>query len=235
VYVDGADYYDLIHRARGRQPDLEAELVALEARRRSPGARSLLDVACGTGIHLPKFGSSFSVAGVDRSPSMLDAASRRCPHAELAQADMRSFRLGKRFDVVVSLDSGVGYLDSNDDLLAAIRAMANHLEPSGVLLIEGWYEAEFWVSSMTVDAGAEEDMAVARFTRSRRDGDTTELDIRYEVATASGHRSIEELHKLRLSDPDEFSSAFASAGLTFERLPHMLRPGRSVYVGGHRS
>lgn len=235
MYLDGADYYDLIHRARGRQAGLEAQLIILEALRRCRGASSLLDIACGTGIHLPVFGQSFAVTGLDQSMAMLDAAGRRCPNAELVQADMRTFRLGRRFDVVVSLDSGVGYLETGEDLLAAVDTMSEHMEPSGVLLIEGWYEADFWKSSVSVDAGTEDDVAVARFTRSRRDGDRTELDIRYEVATAQGHHSIEELHALRLSDPDEFSKAFAHAGLTFDRLPHMLRPGRSVYVGLKRA
>jgi SAM-dependent methyltransferase len=46
--------------------------------------------------------------------------------------------------------------------------------------------------------------------------------------------TVEERHVMRLSDPGEFAAAFERAGLTFERLPHTLRPGRSVYAGVKR-
>lgn len=235
MYLAVADYYDLIHRAKGRNAGLEAALVTLEVRRRSPKSSSLLDVACGSGIHLPVLAQDFEVTGIDLSESMLLSAAAKVPHANLQVADMRAFDLGRRFDVVVSIDSGIGYLADRKELDNAVAAMAAHLEPGGVLMLEGWYEPDFWLSSVSVDAGTEAGTAVARFTRSTRDGQRTELHIRYEISTAAGHQSIEELHVLQLSLPDEIRSAFEAAGLSFERLPHMLRPGRSVYVGMPRN
>jgi len=231
VYEGIADFCDLIHRARGRNAALEAALVGQEVRRRNPTSRSMLDVACGSGQHLAVLAQDFEVTGIDLSESMLASAAAKAPHVSLQTADMRTFDLGRRFDAVVSIDSGIGYLADQKELNAAVAAMAAHLEPGGVLMVEGWYEPEFWLSSVSVDARTEESTAVARFTRSTRDGQRTELNIRYEILTAAGHQTIEELHVLQLSLPDEVRSAFEMAGLAFERLPHMLRPGRSVYVG----
>ena len=57
----------------------------------------------------------------------------------------------------------------------------------------------------------------------------TEIEMRYVVATADGVKTLDEQHRMRLSDPGEFADA--AAGLDFGRLPHMLHPGRSIYVG----
>jgi len=59
----------------------------------------------------------------------------------------------------------------------------------------------------------------------------SELFMRYSAASADDITTIDEHHIMRLSDPREFESAYRAAGLTFERLPHMLHPGRAVYVG----
>ncbi len=171
------------------------------------------------------------MTGIDLSESMLASAAAKAPDVRLETADMRTFDLGRRFDAVVSIDSGIGYLADQRELTAAVAAMAAHLEPGGVLMVEGWYEPDFWLSSVVVDARTEDGTAVARFTRSTRDGQRTELHIRYEISNTAGHQTIEELHVLQLSRPEEVRAAFETAGLTFERLPHMLRPGRSVYVG----
>lgn len=235
MYRDVADYYDQVHRARGRNSELEAALVTFEVRRRNPASASMLDVACGSGQHLPFFAKDFDVTGIDLSESMLASATAKAPTVRLVAADMRTLDLGRRYDAVVSIDSGIGYLADQDDINGAVQSMVMHLEPEGVLMVEGWYEPEFWVSSVSVDASTEGGRAIARFTRSSRDGLRTELDIRYEVSDAVGHETVQELHVLRLSRAEDMRAAFEGAGLTFERLPHMLRPGRSMYVGSHNS
>lgn len=233
MYADAARYYDLIHAERGRDAAAEADLVLAELRRRHPAPIArLLDVACGTGAHLPRFAESAAVHGVDASAAMLAVAAEVCPAAVLTQADMRRFDLGWRFDAVVCLFSGIGYLTDEADLRRAVATMARHLEPGGVLMVEGWVEPEHWLgASVHAEAAHGDDLAVARVMRSRRDGALTEIDMRYTAASADGISTVDEHHVMRLSDPAEFEAAYAAAGLTFERLPNMLHPGRAVYAG----
>jgi hypothetical protein len=47
--------------------------------------------------------------------------------------DMRSVRLGSKFPAVLIHDAN-SYILSEEDLLAAFRAVAAHLEPSGVFI-----------------------------------------------------------------------------------------------------
>ena len=232
VYAEAAKYYDLIHDARGRDAAAEADLVVVELLRRHPQARSLLDVACGTGANLPRLAERFDVAGLDVSADMLALAAERAPNVPLISGDMREFDLGRRFDAVVCLFSGIGYLVELADLQRAVATMGRHLEPGGVLMIEGWVEPEHWLgSTVHAESARSEDVAVARVSRSNRNGQLCEISMRYTAATSDGITTLDELHVLRLSDPAEFEEAYRRAGLSFERLPHMLHPGRAVYVG----
>jgi SAM-dependent methyltransferase len=232
MYREMARFYDLIHDARGRDGGAEAALVLGEIRRRCPSAGTLLDVGCGTGAHLPRFADDLAVAGVDLSPDMLAIAAERCPEAELVEGDFRTFDLGRSFDAVVCLFSGIGYLVEEEDLRAAVRNMARHVSQGGVLAIEGWIEPDHWLGSVVHAESARADgVAVTRAVRSARDGARTDLFMRYVVASSDDIVTIDECHTMRLTVPEEMESAFGAAGLRVERLPHMLHPGRSVYVG----
>jgi SAM-dependent methyltransferase len=235
VYEDAAQFYDVIHEARGRDAAKEVALVRGEILRRCPHAASLLDVGCGTGAHLPHFAETFDVVGLDSSPRMLGVAASRVADTELVEGDFRSFDLGRTFDAITSLFSGIGYLTEVEELHIAILNMAKHLAPGGALLIEGWVEPEYWIgSTVTAESGHSNDLAVARAVRSEREGLICTIEMRYVAATPEHLVSVDEQHIMRLSDPAEFAGAYEAAGLTFERLPHMLHPGRSVFVGARR-
>jgi SAM-dependent methyltransferase len=232
VYTDAAPFYDLIHEAKGRDADSEADAFIREIRQRNPEARTLLDVACGTGANLPRFAESFEVMGLDASEDMVRLAQEKCPGVEFVTADMRTFDLGRRFDAIVSLFSGVGYLVEESDLRAAVSTMAKHLNPGGVLVLEGWVEVDQWLGpSVSVDCCRTDNAAIARVTRSGADGTRSWFTCRYTVATNESIDTIDEHHVLRLADSEEFAFAYENAGLTFERLPNLLRAGRAVYVG----
>ena len=232
MYSEAAAFYDLIHDARDRDANAEAEVVINEVRLRHPQARTLLDVACGTGANLRRFSESFQVVGLDASAEMLAIAQEKYPHLHFVTADMRSFDLGRKFDAIVSIFSGIGYLLEVADLRRAIATMAGHLTPGGVLILEGWVEPDRWTgSTVSVDAVEIPGLALARVTRSTRDGLRTELTSRYVAATNAGLETVDEHHVMRLSDPEEFASAYQQAGLRFERHSDLLRPGRAVYVG----
>src|SRR4051794_30199696 len=149
-----AHVYDLLYSFK----DYESEAAGLVEliRERCPDARSLLDVACGTGRHLELLRTTFpDVAGVDVEPDLLRMARERLADVPLVEADMRSFDLGRRFDAVTCLFSSVGYLADAHDLEGAIGRMAAHLEPGGVLVVDGWVKPGAWLPGVNVHALAE--------------------------------------------------------------------------------
>ncbi len=190
-------------------------MVIGEARLRAPRAARLLDVGCGTGAHLPRLAKEFDVVGVDLSPQMLAIAAKRLPGVPLAEGDFRSFRLDRSFDIAVSLFSGIGYLTEQDDLRAAVANIAAHLNPGGLLLIEGWVEPDYWIEgSVDAGSGGNGELAVTRAVRSSRSGMICEIQMRYVVVTPEALTTVDEQHRMRLSDPGEFADAYFAAAWT---------------------
>jgi len=68
MYGAASEYYDIIESARPHDVETEAAVVCGEARRRTEALRTLLDVACGTGLHLPAFCAELQVSGTISVP-----------------------------------------------------------------------------------------------------------------------------------------------------------------------
>lgn len=232
MFRQTAHIYDLVYEAAGKEYAAEAADLRSQIAQRNPGARSLLDVACGTGGHLRSFAEWFEVVGVDLDPAMLAVAAEALPDVVLLQADMRSFRLDRSFDAIVCLFSSIGYLTDADELDAAVEQMSRHLTPGGVLVVDGWVRPDAWIESGSVSAlsATREDIAVARVTKTSRSGATTLLEMHHLVATSEGVEHLVDRHEMTLFTADEYEHAFEAAGLAWERFDSPM-PGRDRYLG----
>jgi SAM-dependent methyltransferase len=230
VFSRSAELYDALYATFKDYAAEAAQLRALIAER-VPGARSLLDVACGTGTHLAELRGHYEVEGLDLDPELLAVAQGRLPGVPLYEGDMTAFDLGRRFDVVLNLFSSIGYAGSEEQLRAAVAAMARHLEPDGLLIVEPWLAPDVWrtghVSMLTVD---EPDRKIARMAHAGRRADTSTIDFHYLVATSTGVEHFTEQHELALFTDEQYRAAFAAAGLTVEHDAEGLM-GRGLYLG----
>lgn len=216
--------------------EAEAEEITAIVRELNPGARSLLDVACGTGRHLARFRRHFDCAGTDVEPGMVAVACETLPLVPLEVADMVELDLGRKFDAVTCLFSSIGYTVQPGRLTGAVRAMAGHLNPGGVLVVEPWITPEAWLGdgSDTVDVVEHGTGKLVRVISSRRDGNETTLRMHYVRASRGAIESEEETHRLGLFSRERYLDAFASAGLTARWHDPGLR-GRGLIVGQARS
>ena len=103
-----------MYRGIGKDYPAESAEVAELVLRRRPGARTLLDVACGTGGHLEHLRDRFDGRGARAQP----AHGRRSPGQKLPgrrvhEGDMRRFDLGATFDAVTCLFSSIGYMPTD--------------------------------------------------------------------------------------------------------------------------
>ena len=121
MFSRSAQLYDAIYASIRDYPREAAELDQLIQERR-PGAKTLLDVACGTGAHLEHLAGKYEVEGLDLDPDMLAVARERLPGAAFHQGDMSSFDLDQRFDAVVCMFSSIGYVKTEEWLRDAIAA-----------------------------------------------------------------------------------------------------------------
>lgn len=95
---------------------------------------TLLHVGCGSGIYDYALKKHFKVTGIDISEKMLEIAGKRNPEVDYHHGDMRTIKLGEKFDAVI-LPESIGYMTTTEDLKKAIITANNHLKPGGVLLI----------------------------------------------------------------------------------------------------
>lgn len=115
----------------------EAALIADIVGRRCPQARTVLDVACGTGAVTAPLSQAYQVAGLDIAPGMLAVARAKLPAAvPLHRADMTGFELGTRFDAVVCAYQGVNHLLSLPAWASFFGCAFRHLNPGGVLVFD---------------------------------------------------------------------------------------------------
>lgn len=195
-----------------------------------PSASSLLDVACGTGKHLAYFSDRLQVEGLDLEPGLLSVARERLPSVPFHLGDMRSFNLGRRFDVVTCLFSAIGYVGL-DELDLTVSNMARHLSPGGVLIIEPWFTPDaFHPDTLHAQFVNEPDLKVARMNISRVEGRRSVLKLHHLVGTLDGIEHFVEDHLLTMFTHEEYMKAFQRAGLETHFDEKGLL-GRGLYIG----
>ena len=228
MFSRSARIYDAIYASIRDYPREAAELDRLIQERR-PGARTLLDVACGTGAHLEHL-EGYEVEGLDLDPEMLAVARERLPDVPFHEGDMAVFALGERFDAVVCMFSSIGYVRTEERLSSAIASMARHLEPGGVLVVEPWLSPDVWmdrhVGAVFVD---DPELKIARMNVAQREGTVSMFEFEYLVGTPDGIERFTERHELGLFRVEQYLQAFRIAGLEAEHDQEGPM-GRGLYI-----
>jgi len=229
VFEETARYYDRIYAFKDYAAEASKIRAIVEEELRT-GGRRLLDVACGTGLHLEHLKAHFDAEGLDLSPELLEVSRERNPEVTHHLADMRTFELDARFDVVTCLFSSIGYMTTIDDLHRATERMASQLVPGGLLIVEPWLTPDAWrpntVHGLFVD---EPELKIARVNTSLTEGRVSVFDLHHLIGTTEGTRHVVEHHELGLYTIDEMTEAFAAAGLDVRYDPEGLT-GRGLYI-----
>jgi SAM-dependent methyltransferase len=233
VYEKSARIYDLLYVGTGIK-DYEAETAELRRiiEESRPGAKTLLDVACGTGAHLAALSRWYEVEGADISPAMLEVARGRVPGVALHQADMRTIDLGKTFEAVICLFSSIGYITDPTEMRSTVARLAAHVAPGGVLVLDGWVRPDEWREGNRPEPeiARDSETTVVRLASSWRKGSITEMDMHHLVQTADGVEYFIEHHRLALTATEDYVAAVESAGLSARVIPNYM-PARDRIVG----
>jgi SAM-dependent methyltransferase len=229
MFTRSSAIYDAVYSFKDYATEAERVHELIQAR--VPGAATLLDVACGTGKHLEQLSRWYEVTGLDVNEEFLAIASARLGNVTLELGDMTSFDLGRRLDAVICLFSSIGYVGTVERLESAVAAMAAHVAPNGILVVEPWVFPGVWQANrphlLTVD---EPDLKIARMTISGQEGRLAIMDFSYLVGTPDGIEQFSERHEAALFSDEEYRAAFVAAGLTVEHDEEGLI-GRGLYLG----
>ena len=234
-YEQTASVYDAIYTQMKDYPAETARVLELWGQYAASASRtSILDVACGTGLHLAtlkEFGFA-DLVGVDLSEAQLAVARTRLDGSvQLEVADMTDFWLGRQFDLVTCLFSAIGHVSSLRKLRRAITAMAAHLNLGGVLMIEPWlFPENFTPNHVGINVVDTPGLKVLRMSTSVRRGNLIHLELQHIVGRPGESMEVfSETHRLMMFTHEEFETVFRELGLAVHYDENGLM-GRGLYV-----
>jgi len=152
IYDEFAEWWPLFS-----PPEHYVEEAADLLRRLGPVARrtsaTLLELGSGGGSLAFHLQPHFALTLTDRSPGMLAVNRAANPRAEHILGDMRTLRLGRRFDVVLVHDA-IMYATEPADVRATLETAALHCRTDGIVAVLPDYLRETFVPG--TDHGGED-------------------------------------------------------------------------------
>lgn len=134
---DDGEVYDLMCNGLDYGVDFYVEQAA--------AARGcVLEIACGTGrITIPCLQAGVDVEGLDLFPPMLDTLRKKSKalgfSPQLHCADMASFRIPKKYALVMITFNAFIHNLTQDAQIACLKCCRDHLEPGGMLLFDTFF------------------------------------------------------------------------------------------------
>ena len=227
-----AKYYDRIYSFKDYL-DEAVRIQNLIMKYLESGGNTLLDVACGTGLHLKHLKDDFSCTGIDISKAMLKIARKNAPGVTFKEADMKTLKLGKQFDVITCLLGSVGYVKNYASLKRTIQNFSMHLKKGGVAFIEPSHASSFYVMGeprIAVYNG--KDAKIARINVAKIRQTTAVLNMHFIIAERGKDANyFRDTHELGLFRINKTLSIMKEAGLKSKYLKNGLMPGRELFVG----
>jgi ubiquinone/menaquinone biosynthesis C-methylase UbiE len=218
--------YDLIYADKPYRS--EADFIAdwVGRIRRGTGPGSLMDVACGTGRHALELAAmGWHVTGVDYNRELLErareGASTRGLEVAFLEQDMRELDVdGRPFDVITCLFDSIGYGLKEEPIVEALRGMAKHLTPNGVLAVEFLHAAAVVqhyspvkVRRFPTPAGG----LILRISETELDRANQLIHVSYELielkGDGAGYERATETQSNRFFSPEEMRAMMTRAGL----------------------
>ncbi len=177
LYRELADWYHLLTQPEEYADEATFFLrVFAEELGRPPV--SLLELGSGGGCMATHFPAEMQVTLTDIAPEMLAISLAVNPGREHIQGDMRTLRLGRRYDAVLVHDA-ICYLLTEADLLAAMTTAFAHLRPGGAAIFAPDYVRETF-TQRTDSGGYDRAGRTLRYLEYCRDPDPTDTTYRVD-------------------------------------------------------
>lgn len=214
LYSDLARYYDLIYSWKDYSSEVRFLKRLIASGKKSDG-NELLDVGCGTGRHIALLADSFRCTGLDLSNEMLRVARMNVKGATFVNGNMFSFRLRKKFDVILCLFSAIAYAKTDGQLRGTLSSFSGHLKDGGIVIIQPWIQKSDWkkghISLETFDSEA---VKIARASYSGGTSKVSKFRMEYLIAEkGKGLRHLVEEDSFPYFDRTKYERMMRDLGL----------------------
>lgn len=232
MYKKLAENYDLIYHWKDYKTEADAIKDLIVKYKKSDG-KTLLDVGCGTGMHIKYFKDDFSCTGIDINNEMVEVAKSKVYDVIFEQGDMINFNLKTSFDVILCLFSSIGYVKTYSKLEKTIMNFAKHLKKGGVLIVEPWFtKSAFWVGVPGMTTYDGEDVKIARLNTTKVEGDLSIMEMHYLIAEKNKDiKHFVDVHELGLFEHDKTFEIMKKANFESEFLKDGLMKDRGLFIG----
>jgi ubiquinone/menaquinone biosynthesis C-methylase UbiE len=232
MFSQSANYYDELYHALGKDYLKEVKKInAFIKKHLKTKGRNLLDVGCGTGHHAGLLNELYQVNGLDLDSSIISVARKKHSNIPFYKGNMIDFKLNRSYDIIISLFSSIGYVQTKNNLNKTIKNLSNHLNPGGIMLIEPWFSPDEWNTGRVFTLHVNQpELKITRMSHSSQKGNLSILEFQYLIGTKKGIEHQVETHKLGLFYKKDYLSAFQKADL---RVIHDRKglDGRGLYIG----
>ena len=245
VFNAYAKYYDLLYQDKNYVA--EVDYIVSHIKTDAPKAKNILELGCGTGVHaehLARLG--YAVHGIDMSEQMLALAEKRkeelpidiASRLSFSLGDIRSIRVEKVYDVVISLFHVMSYQSYNHDLIASFETVQSHLSRGGLFMYDFWYAPAVLTQKpiVTVKRLENKEIKITRVAEPIIDINQNLVDVNYSVfineKLTGKIKQVEENHKMRYFSLPELQCYWHSKFLDCGTLGWMTNsvPNTSIWA-----
>lgn len=131
-YDKFGEFYDAVMGNRAKTALYIHKLIV----QNKPNAKTILELACGTGAVLTHFAEEYEVSGLDLSSKMLSVARGKLPRVRFFNADMGTFDIGKKFDVILCVFDSINHVLDFADWKRIFRKVDAHLVEDGLFIFD---------------------------------------------------------------------------------------------------
>jgi SAM-dependent methyltransferase len=238
LYDDLADWWPLLSA-----PAEYAEEAAFYAQHLAGGgdqpARTLLEIGSGGGNNASYLKRQFDMTMVEPAPGMAAVSRVLNPECEHLPGDMRTVRLGRRFDRVFIHDA-ICYMTTRADLRAALETAFEHCRPGGAALFAPDHVRETFRPG-TDNGGHDGEGRALRYLEWTWDPDPTDssyvVDYAYMLRDGDAVRLEHDRHIEGLFSRDDWMRLLRAVGFEPTVVPFdhsELEPGEYELFLGRR-
>jgi SAM-dependent methyltransferase len=193
---------------------------------------TLLELGSGGGSLASHLKRQYRLTLTDLSPAMLTVSRAVNPECEHVPGDMRSLRLGRRFDVVLIHDA-IMYATEPEHVLAALRTAAVHCDPEGTVAVLPDYVRETFEAGTGHGGHDAEDGRGFRYLEWHWDPDPSDhtylVDYAFLMREADGTVNVaHDRHVEGLYPRADWLRWFGEVGLSAEDAMDAF--GRDIFI-----
>jgi SAM-dependent methyltransferase len=182
--------------------------------------RKHLDLGAGTGKHAFRLAQKgVRVTAVELSSEMVSHAPNH-ENLSMVQGDLSEFRSDAKFGSCSAMFHVLSYMKGLDEMAAAVKNAAAHLEPGGIFIFDVWHSpaVENLGVELRVKRVSRLGLEIVRLAEPREDPLSKTVAVKYTLFVAENeekvYKQVTETHILRHFNQKEIHFALSTAGMS---------------------